>query len=143
MTREEAIEEVKNYENYPNGLSKECRDYIIKALEHEPKILPIAEIKYDEDKLKELMNKAVFTAVTPQELPSVTPIRPKGHWVLTDVEGYRVWHCHCSECGKDPQDYIGGSENWWLIKSKLPKFCPTCGSNNGEVEECPSYLNTY
>ena len=35
MTREEAIEEVKNYENYPNGLSKECREYIIKALEQE------------------------------------------------------------------------------------------------------------
>ncbi len=35
MTREEAIEEVKNYDNYPNGLSKECRDYIIKALEQE------------------------------------------------------------------------------------------------------------
>ena len=37
MTRKEVIEEVKNYENYPNGLSKECRDYIIKALEQEPK----------------------------------------------------------------------------------------------------------
>ena len=32
----------------------------------EPKIVPIAEIKYDEDKLKELVDKAVLT-VTPQE----------------------------------------------------------------------------
>lgn len=70
------------------------------------------------------------------ELPSVTPQTPrKGHWILTDVEGNRVWHCNCSECGKDPQDYVGGSENWWLIKSKLPKFCPRCGSDNSEVEE--------
>ena len=62
-------------------------------------------------------------------LPSVTPQEPKtGHWILTDVEGNRVWHCNCSECGKDPQDYIGGSENWWLIKNKLPKFCPNCGA---------------
>lgn len=38
MTKEEAIEEVKNYDNYPNGLSKECRDYIIKTLEQEPVI---------------------------------------------------------------------------------------------------------
>ena len=68
-------------------------------------------------------------------LPSVTPIRPKGHWILTDVEGNRVWRCNCSECGKDPQDYVGGSENWWLIKSKLPKFCPRCGSDNSEGEE--------
>lgn len=33
---------------------------------HEPKIVSIAEIKYDKDKLKELVNKAVLT-VTPQE----------------------------------------------------------------------------
>jgi len=51
-----------------------------------------------------------------------------GHWILTDVEGNRVWNCNCSECGKDPQDYIGGSENWWLIKNKLPKYCPNCGA---------------
>lgn len=36
MTNGEAIEEIKNYENYPNGLSKECRDYIIKTLEQVP-----------------------------------------------------------------------------------------------------------
>lgn len=36
MTREEVIKEVKNYDNYPNGISKECRDYILKALEQEP-----------------------------------------------------------------------------------------------------------
>ncbi len=47
MTREEAIEEVKNYENYPNGLSKECRDYIIQALEQEPILDKIrAEIEH-------------------------------------------------------------------------------------------------
>ena len=39
MTRDKAIEEVKNYENYPNGLSKECRDYIVKALEQVPSSL--------------------------------------------------------------------------------------------------------
>jgi hypothetical protein len=32
----------------------------------EPKIVPIAEIKYDKDKLKELVNKAVLTVI-PQE----------------------------------------------------------------------------
>ena len=59
-----------------------------------------------------------------------------GHWILTDVEGNRVWNCNCSECGKDPQDYIGGSENWWLIKNKLPKYCPNCGAKmEGENNE--------
>lgn len=57
--------------------------------------------------------------------------KPKtGHWILTDVERDRIWRCNCSECGKDPQDYIGGSEDWWLIYGNLPKFCPTCGSRN-------------
>jgi len=36
MTKEQAIKEVKNYDNYPNGISKECREYIIKALEQQP-----------------------------------------------------------------------------------------------------------
>lgn len=43
MTREQVVEEVKNYEKYPNGLSKECRDYIIKSLEQEPVIDKIRE----------------------------------------------------------------------------------------------------
>ena len=81
------------------------------------------------DVISDAVNKII-------ELPSVTPQEPrKGHWILTDVEGNRIWHCNCSECGKDPLNYIGGSENWWLIKSKLPKFCPNCGSDNREVEE--------
>lgn len=56
--------------------------------------------------------------------------RKTGHWILTDVEGNRIWGCKCSECGKDPQDYIYGSEDWWLTYGNLPKFCPTCGSIN-------------
>ena len=57
--------------------------------------------------------------------------KPKtGRWILTDVEGDRIWHCKCSECGKDPQDYIYGLEDWWLTYGNLPKFCPTCGSRN-------------
>ena len=50
MTREEALDEVKNYENYPNGLSKECRDYILKALEQEPVL----------DKIRTEIEKAVW-----------------------------------------------------------------------------------
>jgi hypothetical protein len=73
--------------------------------------------------------------IVDEVIKKVMPIKPKGHWILTNVEGNRVWHCNCSECGKDPQDYIGGSENWWLIKSKLPKYCSNCGSDNREVKE--------
>lgn len=60
--------------------------------------------------------------------------QPKmGHWIIDDKEGNRIWHCHCSECNKDPQDYIGGTENWWLVR--LPNNCPNCGAYmRGEQE---------
>ena len=52
--------------------------------------------------------------------------RKVGKWIIDDEEHGRIWHCHCPNCKKDPQDYIGGTENWWLIK--LPNFCPNCGA---------------
>ena len=61
-----------------------------------------------------------------------------GHWILTDVEYNRVYHCKCSECGKYPMDYIRGSENWWFIKNRLPKCCPNCGVKmvNPQKNDC-------
>lgn len=55
-------------------------------------------------------------------------VRKVGKWIIDDEEHGRIWHCHCSNCKKDPQDYIGGSENWWLVR--LPDYCPNCGSKN-------------
>ena len=51
--------------------------------------------------------------------------RKKGKWIIDDKEYNKIWHCHCSKCKKDPQDYVGGSENWWLVQ--LPNYCPNCG----------------
>lgn len=67
------------------------------------------------------------------ELPSVTPTRKVGEWVIDDNEYGRIWRCHCSICKKDPLDYIGGTENWWL--DCLPDYCPTCGSYNQNIIE--------
>lgn len=50
----------------------------------------------------------------------------KGYWVNLDIERYRMWNCKCSKCFKSPLNFVGGSENWWLVK--LPKYCPNCGS---------------
>ncbi len=58
----------------------------------------------------------------------LTQERKTGKWIIDDEEHGRIWHCHCSNCKKDPQDYIGGSENWWLVR--LPDYCPNCGSQN-------------
>lgn len=53
--------------------------------------------------------------------------RPKGEWEIIDAEDGKIWNCICTECGHDPQEYIGGTENWWLRKP-LPNFCPNCGA---------------
>lgn len=60
-------------------------------------------------------------------LQPVTPTRKVGKWIITDKEHGRIWHCHCSNCKKDPQDCVGGTENWWLVR--LPDYCPNCGAN--------------
>lgn len=81
----------------------------------EPMIVPIAEIKYDKDKLKELMNKAVLT-VTPQE-------PRKGHWISTETKGvrYAFWcRYKCSLCGG---------------LSDCTNFCPNCGARMVEPQE--------
>lgn len=50
----------------------------------------------------------------------------KGYWMVDDVEPGRIYKCHCSNCKKDPLEYIAGTENWWL--SSLPKYCPNCAT---------------
>lgn len=58
--------------------------------------------------------------------------RPSGKWVIDEKTDYRIWFCHCSECGYDPQNDIGGTENWWLMR--LPKFCSNCGAKMSSDE---------
>lgn len=53
-------------------------------------------------------------------LPSVTPIRPKGHW-----EWYRCDMYICSECKNVYTDLSG-------IKDGM-KYCPNCGADMSEV----------
>lgn len=83
----------------------------------EPKIVPIAEIKFDEDnKLKELVKKA-FLTVIPQE-------PRKGHWIYKKFdEKTGITNVHiCSRCGCP-------------LASPYKSFCSNCGSDNREVEE--------
>lgn len=50
-----------------------------------------------------------------------------GHWIIEEDILNRIHHCRCSKCNKDPQDYVEGTEDWWL--GKLPNYCPHCGEN--------------
>lgn len=58
---------------------------------------------------------------------------PEGHWIIDNKDKYRIWQCRCSNCKKDPQVFIGGTEDWWV--TRLPAFCPNCGSKMTEDSE--------
>lgn len=57
-------------------------------------------------------------------LPSVTPIRPKGHWIEHEHSN-GILHIECSECSS------------WFLRAHLLRnsFCPNCGAKMEEVEE--------
>lgn len=61
------------------------------------------------------------------------------HWIVDDKEGRKIWHCHCSNCKKDPQDCIGGTDDWWMVR--LPHFCPNCGAKMDENEYTLKYAD--
>lgn len=149
MTRDEAITNLNMISvAFVDVVTKEQRklindtfDMAIKALEQEScedcisRKEDISELEYQlgtatdyKEALKEVLRKTKNTR-------SVRPKEKMGHWILTDVEGFKVWHCNCSECNKDPQRFVGGSENWWLIKSNLPKYCPNCGAKMKSEDE--------
>lgn len=56
-----------------------------------------------------------------------------GKWIITDTYNNQIWRCNCSACGKDPQYFISGTEDWWI--NKLPNFCPNCGADMREEED--------
>lgn len=61
-----------------------------------------------------------------QALPSVTPIRPKGHWIDTnnlDVKYKAIYMCsNCRNCYTE-------------MKPINMNFCPNCGADMREVED--------
>ena len=119
----------------------------------EPKIFPIAEIKYDKDKLKELVNKAVLT-VAPQE-PQIFK------WCDTCREYDQEKHCchrwskvirdTVEEMKQEPKtghwrEDIDNNRRWdrvrfycsecgdWQIYGKT-HYCPNCGCRMVEAQE--------
>lgn len=64
-----------------------------------------------------------------EDLPSATPIRPKGAWTAIDEEPHETWECdHCGfviDCSGcvDPTEY-----------RDTFKFCPRCGTEMVKAE---------
>ena len=125
MTNEEAIKHLefmaKGYQNLLDN-DERCLEAVGKGYKGE---VEAQESLADVYKMQiEVLNLAI----------KAIKKEPKtGHWIIDDKEGNKIWHCHCSECNKDPQDYIGGTENWWLVR--LPNNCPNCGAKMERIED--------
>lgn len=53
----------------------------------------------------------------------VEPVK-YGKWIIDYAEGRKIYHAHCSECGKEPTRNIGG--DYYI--DKLSDYCPNCGA---------------
>jgi len=60
----------------------------------------------------------------------VQPVK-HGRWIIDYAEGRKIYHAHCSECGKEPTKNIGG--DYYI--DKLSDFCPNCGAMMGGDSE--------
>ena len=80
------------------------------------------ETGYDNEKVIEMLN----------ELPSVTPIRPKGRWIdKQHLCGY--CSAECSSCHKRSNGYV--HDNGFSLEYKYYDFCPNCGARMVEPQE--------
>lgn len=129
MTSEEAIKEVKNYDNYPNGISKECRDYIVSVLDQEP-----CEDCWSKKEVVDIINRQrygiqkISMGIIKEKLealPTVTPTQKKGKWICVHhIENkitYDSWKC--SECQHD-----FNSEEESMVCFDEYNYCPNCGA---------------
>lgn len=68
-----------------------------------------------------------------KHLPSVTPIRPKGHWI-NKQRLFDSCSAECSSCHKRSNGYM--HDNGFSLESNYNDFCPNCGAKmESEVEE--------
>ena len=134
MTREEAIKELKEYEDgldleYATPFDKAIL-YAIKALEQEPTTKNDLGVDcIDRNSIKYYPGTGGYMYASKGEidkLPSVTPQESrKGHWIVEKGGSYlgKRNGC-CSNC----KDFY---TNDWNVMS----FCPNCGADMSEVEE--------
>lgn len=129
-----------------NDLGVDCidRDSAIKALDYDIKCFEFKSgVSKHMDDIAKLLNTIYETQVNNiKALPSVTPIRPKGHWIETAEEYYKA----INEKGggvNESTDYftddIACSEclaKFSVIDNEAERFdfCPNCGAEMEEVE---------
>lgn len=138
MTREEAIKILKELPNSILGVIlpfdidfdyTQALDMAIKALEQEPCEDAVSR-KAVHDMLENLpvtvenkwFNWLQKACIRLAELPSVTSIRPKGHWVECN-DDISDWY-ECSECGYGNEGEMQYSREYDVRTN----YCPNCGT---------------
>jgi hypothetical protein len=123
MTREEAINLLKQYIDYNNPnvpdfytMEEACK-VVIKALEQEPCEDAISRRDMALN-IVSFYNKATgkkktldFLCKCVERLPSMQPKQRTGHWIDNQT---RKDLCNCSECG--------------ALSKAYTKYCPNCGA---------------
>ena len=120
MTRKEAI----NYLEISMAIDdsrhhNEVLEFIIKALEQEPKIVPIAEIKFDDDMLHEIVEEAVKNIeIEPKWIPVSERLPETNDVYLVAINS---WGC--------PQRAIDGfmsqtTRKWKVYGNKVIAWMP-------------------
>lgn len=121
-------------------IEKGFYDAAIKALEQKP----CEDAVSKEDVLAEIIRFSTEEGASVEcqqlycdvnNMPPVTPIRPKGHWIGQKEIGFGEWKecivplkdgyvtdsCSCSECG----EWLTGSDEYQCSGN----FCPACGAD--------------
>ena len=73
-----------------------------------------------------------------KRIPSVTPIRPKGHWIKIGDKGFGysdIVICKCSEC-EYQTEFVGKFDGHNLVidTERADNYCSNCGSDNRDEE---------
>lgn len=136
IRRSDAIKELAEYMREV-ALQKadgklQTRDFYLKRAEDvlrriptiEPKEKVIAQVTFDDEKLREIVKEAVERFKEEYEITD----RPQGEWI-DEADKYDasfgIHDYRCSNCNSYADEYIGGHE--WYTAGK-PNFCPHCGA---------------
>lgn len=137
MTREEREDAINCFKNKIENevYGSKYNKLALEALEQEPcedavsrqqAIEFVNEVIGGKNELADAIRDGVEAVLS--ALPSVIPIRPKGHWYIDErPESNR--EVICSNCEQPIFRYHE------LYFDYRPKYCPNCGADMGEVEE--------
>lgn len=133
IRRSDAIEAITDISKNYTGKGKRDYhphiDFLVDALKYdaptiEPKEKVIAQVTFDDEKLREIVKEAVERFKEEYEITD----RPQGEWI-DEADKYDasfgIHDYRCSNCNSYADEYIGGHE--WYTAGK-PNFCPHCGA---------------